>query len=136
MCVAVRRRSVNRRQYLATATLSTAALAGCTGLLNDPEPSRLDLTVQNETDSRVTVEVTVTGPDGETYLNESDGVDPDVARAFEATVATDGRHEVVVSGSDFEGSLAWDAGVCLLYDGRVLLTAESVETEGECVDER
>ena len=130
-----RQSTVYRRTLLATAALASAT--GCSSLVGgDPDPSRLDLTVQNETDSRETVTVTVTGPDGETYLDESDGVDPGVARAFEATVATDGRHEAVVEGSDFEGSVAWDAGVCLLYDGRVLLTGDSVETESECVDER
>ena len=126
---------MKRRRLLAAGTGALAvAAAGCLG--SDPDPSRLDLTVRNDGDGPVDVEVTVAGDDGTTYAEESDRVDAGVARAFEATVGASGRHEVTVTGPDWEGRLAWDAGTCALYDGRVAVDAETVEVAGECVDPR
>ncbi|WP_394296554.1 hypothetical protein [Halorubrum halophilum] len=78
----------------------------------------------------------VRGDDGTLYLEETDRVDVGVARAFETTVGETGRHEVVVTGGDWEGRLAWDAGVCALYDGQITVDAETVSVAGECVDPR
>ena len=95
------------RRELLTATVATAVgAAGCLGL-GGTDPGRLDLTVRNDGDDPVDVDV------GET-----------------------GRHEVVVTGADWQGRLAWDAGVCALYDGTVAVDGESVEVAGECVDPR
>jgi len=69
------------------------------------------------------------------YAEETDRIDPG-ARAFEVTVDATGRHEVVVTGGDWEGRLAWDAAVCALYDGTVAVDAGTVSTAGECVDTR
>jgi len=127
---------MKRRRLLAASTgaLATAA-AGCLGL-GEPDPGRLDLTVRNDGDDPVDVEVVVEGDDGTTYAEESDRVDAGVARAFEVAVGARGRHEVAVTGADWEGRLAWDAGTCALYDGRVAVDAESVEVAGECADQR
>lgn len=81
-------------------------------------------------------QVTVTGPDGEVYEEETDRVDAGVSRAFEVTVGASGRHELTVSGDDWSGSLAWNAADCLLYDGQIRVTETAVETAGECVDSR
>ncbi|WP_200531472.1 hypothetical protein [Halorubrum sp. LN27] len=126
---------MRRRELLTgTAALATAA-AGCLGFGKN-DSGRLDLTVRNDGDEPVDVEVVVEGDDGTTYVEESDRVDAGVARAFEVTVGATGRHEVVVTGADWEGRLAWDAGVCALYDGTVAVEAETVSVAGECVDPR
>jgi len=126
---------MRRRELLTgTAALATAA-AGCLGL-GENDSGRLDLAVRNDGDEPVDVEVVVEGDDGTTYVEESDRVDAGVARAFEVTVGATGRHEVVVTGADWEGRLAWDAGVCALYDGTVAVEAETVSVAGECVDPR
>jgi hypothetical protein len=126
---------VYRRQFLAAA--ATVPLAGCASLTGgDDEPSRLDLTVQNERPEPVTVDVSVVGDDGTTYESTSDQVDSGVARAFEVPVGTSGRHEATVSGDDWEGRVAWQAGTCSLFDGRVLVTPEAVEVASECVQQR
>ncbi|TKX85856.1 hypothetical protein EXE43_11465 [Halorubrum sp. SS5] len=125
---------MERRSLLAaSAGALPGAVAGCLG---DPEPSRLDLTVRNDGDAPVDVDVVVTGDDGSTYAEESDRVEPGVARAFEVTVGAAGRHEAAVTGSDWEGRLAWDARTCALYDGRVAVDAEAVEVAGECAEPR
>jgi len=41
-----------------------------------------------------------------------------------------------VTGTDWEGRLAWDAAVCALYDGTVAVDGENVSVAGECVDTR
>ncbi|SFR50360.1 MULTISPECIES: hypothetical protein [Halorubrum] len=125
-----------KRRTLLTASAGTVAVAAAGCLGSDPDPSRLDLTVRNDGDAPVDVEVTVTGDDGTTYEETSDRVDAGVARAFEVTVGATGRHEVAVTGADWEGRLAWDAGTCALYDGRVTVDAETVAVAGECVDPR
>ncbi|PAU84877.1 hypothetical protein CK500_04990 [Halorubrum salipaludis] len=126
---------MRRRELLTgTAALATAA-AGCLGF-GENDSGRLDLTVRNDGDEPVDVEVVVEGDDGTTYVEESDRVDAGVARAFEVTVGATGGHEVVVTGADWEGRLAWDAGVCALYDGTVAVEAETVSVAGECVDPR
>jgi len=128
--------AVKRRSLLAAgAGALGVAAAGCLGTGN-PEPSGLDLTVRNDGDAPVEVDVTVSGDDGTTYADESERVDPGVARAFEVTVGAAGRHEVAVTGADWEGRLAWDAGTCALYDGRVAVGAGTVEVAGECVGRR
>lgn len=125
---------MDRRQFLGVA--ATASLAGCTGLLGDDPDGRLDLTVQNDRGNPVSVQVTVADDEGTTYADETDQVDPGVARAFEVTVGSAGRHEVTVDGADWRGQLAWDAGTCALFDGTVRVTGEAVEVAGECVDPR
>ena len=127
---------MERRSLLAASAGALAAsAAGCLGT-GDSEPSRLDLTVRNDGDGPVDVEVVVAGDDGTTYAEESDRVDAGVARAFEVTVGATGRHEVAVTGPDWEGRLAWDADTCALYDGRIAVDGETVEVAGECVDPR
>ena len=124
-----------RRLLAASAGAVAASTAGCLGT-GDAEPSRLDLTVRNDGDAPVDVEVVVSGDGGTTYAEESDRVDAGVARAFEASVGETGRHEVVVTGTDWEGRLAWDAATCALYDGLVAVDAETVAVAGECTDPR
>ena len=128
---------MRRRELLAatTATATTAAVAGCLGA-GDPDPSHLDLTVRNDGDAAVEVQMVVRGDDGTTYASATDRIDPGVGRALEATVGERGRHEVVVTGPDWEGRLAWDAGVCAVYDGTVAIGDGTVEVAGECVDPR
>lgn len=125
---------MNRRHFVAVA--ATASLAGCTGLFDSEENSNLDLTVQNERTDPVTVQVVVVDDEGTMYEDESDQIDSGVARAFKVPVGTDGRHEVTVSGEDWQGRLAWNADTCVLFDGTVRVTAESVEVAGECVQQR
>ncbi|MFC7324013.1 hypothetical protein ACFQMF_05375 [Halorubrum rutilum] len=126
------------RRELLTATVATATAVGAAGCLGlgGTDPGRLDLTVRNDGDDPVDVDVVVEGDDGTTYEETSDRVDAGVARAFEVVVGETGRHEAVVTGADWEGRLAWDAGVCALYDGTVAVDGESVEVAGECVDPR
>jgi len=125
---------MERRRLLAA---GAAALAGAAaGCLGSDDPGRLDLTVRNDGDAPVDVDVVVEGDDGTTYAEESDRVDAGVARAFEVTVGASGRHEVTVTGADWEGRLAWDAATCALYDGGVTVDGETVEVAGECVDPR
>ncbi|SFS11798.1 hypothetical protein SAMN05216559_3946 [Halomicrobium zhouii] len=125
---------MNRRRFLGVA--ATASLAGCLGIAGNEDPSRLDLTVQNDRADPVTAQVTVFDDEGTTYEDESDRIDSGVARAFEMTVGTSGRHEVTVSGEDWGGELAWDAGTCARFDGTVRVTDERVEVAGECVESR
>jgi hypothetical protein len=124
---------MDRRRLLAAA--GAGAFAGCLGSGGN-EPSRLDLTVRNDDEEAIDVEVAVRADDGTTYAAESDWIDPGVARAFEATVAAAGRHEVAVTGDDWEGRLAWDAGVCATFSGTVVVDAGTVEVAGECLDLR
>lgn len=125
---------MNRRHFVGVA--ATASLAGCTGLFDSEENSRLDLTVQNERAGPVTVQVVVVDDEGTTYEDESYQIDSGVARAFEVPVGTDGRHEVTVSGEDWQGQLAWNADTCVRFDGTVSVTGERVEVAGECVQQR
>ena len=127
---------MERRSLLAASAGALAAsAAGCLGT-GDSDPSRLDLTVRNDGDDPVDVEVVVAGDDGTTYAEESDRVDAGVARAFEVVAGAAGRHEAAVTGPDWEGRIAWDAGTCALYDGLVAVDGETVEVAGECVDPR
>jgi hypothetical protein len=125
---------MNRRQFVAVG--ATASLAGCAGLGGGEESSQLDLTVQNERADPVTVQVEVVDEEGTTYEDESDQIDSGVARAFEVTVGTEGRHEVTVSGEDWRGQLAWNVDTCTLFDGTVRVTDESVEVASECANVR
>ena len=125
---------MNRRHFVAVA--ATVSLAGCTGLFDSEENSSLDLTVQNERTEPVTVQIVVVDGEGTTYEDESDQIDSGVASAFEVPVGTDGRHEVTVSGEDWQGQLAWNADTCLLFQGTVRVTDESVEVAGECIQQR
>ena len=125
---------MDRRHFVAVG--GTVALAGCTGLFGERENSRLDLTVQNDRERSVTVQVDVVADDGTTYEDASDRVDSGVARAFEVVVGTAGRHVVTVTGNDFRGELAWNADTCRRFDGTVRVTDEAVEVVGECVDPR
>jgi hypothetical protein len=128
---------MNRRSVLAAAgaTLSATAVAGCLGG-GDPDPGRLDLTVRNDGDEAFDVDVVVRGEDGTTYEETSDRIDPGVSRAFEVVVGRTGRREVVVTGPDWEGGLAWEVDNCGLYDATVAVDAAAVEVAGECVDPR
>lgn len=125
---------MNRRYFLAAAV--TTSLAGCTGLFDDDENSRLDLTVQNDRTEPITVQIAVVDAQGTTYEDDSDQIDSGVARAFEVIAGTEGRHEVTVSGDDFRGQLAWNAETCQLFDGQVRVTDDLVEVAGECVNQR
>lgn len=129
-----RARIVNRRHVVAVG--ATVSLAGCTGLFEREESSRLSLTVQNERAEPVTVQIDVVDAEGTTYEDESDQIDSGVARAFEVNVGTNGRHEATVSGDDWQGQLAWNADTCALFDGTVRVTGESVEVVSECVQQR
>lgn len=128
---------MHRRELLAATvtTVTAGTAAGCLGL-GGSDPGRLDLTVRNDGDEPVEVDVVVEGDDGTTYSEETDRIDPGVARGFEATVGETGRHEVAVTGPDWEGRLAWDAGTCALYAGTVAVDGENVAVAGECVDPR
>lgn len=129
---------MDRRELLtaAAATVTAGAISGCLGL-GEAEPGRLDLTVRNDGDAPVDVEVVVRGDDETIYTERSERVDVGVARAFEATVGGTGRHEVTVTGDDWEGRLAWDASVCGLFEGTVAVDADrTVAVAGECVDPR
>ena len=125
---------MDRRHFLAA--VGTTSLAGCTGVFNGEERSRLDLTVQNDRADPITVQVDVVDVEGTTHEDESDQVDSGVARAFEVIGGTEGRHEVTVSGDDFRGQLAWNATTCRLFDGQVRVTDDLVEVAGECVEQR
>jgi hypothetical protein len=125
---------MNRRHFVAAA--ATASLTGCTGLFDNGENSRLDLTVQNDRPNPITVRVEVVDTEGTTYEDETYRIDSGVARAFEVGVGTEGRHEVTISGDDFQGQLAWSAETCQLFTGTVRVTGERVEVAGECVNQR
>lgn len=125
---------MDRRHFVAVA--ATASLAGCTGLFGNEQHSSLGLTVQNERAGSVTARIVVVDDEGTTYEDESDQIDSGVARTFEVPVGTTGRHEVTVTGDDWQGRLAWNADTCVLFDGQVSVTADSVEVAGECVQQR
>jgi hypothetical protein len=125
---------MNRRRFVAVAAVGS--LAGCSGLSGSAESGQLDLTVQNERADPVSVLVEVVDGEGTTYEENEDRIDSGVARAFDVTVGTEGRHEVTVTGDDWQGQLAWNAGTCALFDGSVRVTDGSVEVAGECVDTR
>lgn len=125
---------MNRRQFFTIA--GTMSLAGCLGSSGDDENSQLDLTVQNERSGPMTVDVTVVDEDGTSYEEVSDRIDSGVARAFEVTGGTEGRHEVTVSGDDWQAQLAWNATTCALFEGTIRVTEGSVEVASECVNQR
>lgn len=110
--------------------------AGCLGFVGDGEQrSRLDLTVQNEGSGPVDVQVTLAQDDGTELANESDCVDAGVARAFDFTVGTSGRHEVTVAGEDWRGPLAWNADACARYDATVRVSEGNVTVSGDCLEQ-
>lgn len=123
---------MHRRQF--TAAVLVGSVAGCAGLSGDDTEGRLDLTVQNGGDEPVTARVNVVNEEGETFEDESDRIDGGVARSFDVTVGTGGRHEVTVTGDDWRGSLAWNVDTCAVYSGTVRVTSGSVEVAGECID--
>ncbi|WP_136715946.1 hypothetical protein [Halorientalis salina] len=125
---------MNRRHFVTVAAVGS--LAGCSVLSGRTERGQLDLTVQNERADPVSVLVEVVDDEGTTYEEESDRIESSVARTFEVTVGTDGRHEVTVTGDDWQGQLGWNAGTCALFDGTVRVTDGSVEVASECVDTR
>jgi hypothetical protein len=110
-------------------------LAGCSGFTGE-DASQLDLTVHNEREEPIEAQVTVVDDGGTTYADESDRIDAGVARAFDVTVGSSGRHEVTVEGADWRGQLAWNADTCRTFSGTVRITAEAVEVAGECLDAR
>lgn len=59
---------------------------------------------------RSPVQIEVVDTEGTTYEDESDQIDSAVARVFGIIVGSEGHHEVTVSGDDFQGQLAWNAG--------------------------
>jgi hypothetical protein len=125
---------MNRRHFVAAA--ATAPLAGCGRLTDSDDDSRLDLTVHNERAAPITVRVEVVDEAGTAYADESDRIESGVAREFGVAVGAAGRHEVTVAGSDWQGTLAWDADTCALFEGRVGVTDEGIEVAGECVQRR
>jgi hypothetical protein len=131
---------MNRRRLLgvagAASTAISTGLAGCTGSFDSPAAGQLSLTVQNERDAAIDVDVTVVDRDGTRYAEEEDRIDAGVARAFEFTVGQTGRHEAVVEGADYVGRLAWNAGECALFDGSVRVSDERVAVATECVQFR
>jgi hypothetical protein len=72
-----------RMHSVCIAVAAAGSLGGCSVLSNEPEPSRLDLTVQNERSDPVTARVVVTDEDGTTYDDETDQVSSGVAVAGE-----------------------------------------------------
>jgi len=126
------RRCVGRH---AVALAVTASLAGCAGIA-EPEPSRLDLSVQNDREEPIDVRVTVVDDAGTSYEETTDRIESGIARAFEVEVGETGRHEVTVAGDDWSGRLAWHAETCGRYDGTVRVTPDRVDVAGECVEPR
>lgn len=109
--------------------------AGCLGGGNgDDSQSRLDLTVQNDRQQPVSVQLTVTDADGITLVNESERLGGRVGQSYDFTVGTSGRHEVIVTGADWAGQVTWNADTCARYDATVRVTDESVEVAGECLE--
>lgn len=98
--------------------------------------STVDITVQNDRGEPVPFGLTVTEESGTQYVNESDRLSSGVARAFEVTVGTTGRHEVTVTGENWQGQLAWNAESCERFDATVRITEESLEVAGECLEQR
>jgi hypothetical protein len=125
---------MNRRGFVALVGITS--IAGCAGPLDDDAPGQLRLTVRNERPEPVSVRVVVTGDDGTVYDEESDSIARGVARSFEVEVGSTGRHEVTVSGDDWRGQLAWDAGTCARFEGTVAVTPDSVDVAGECIEQR
>ncbi|WP_211694236.1 hypothetical protein [Natronomonas salina] len=89
---------MNRRHFLGVAT--TASLTGCTGFVGNEENGDLDLTVQNDRDGPVSVDVEVVDDEGTTHEEASNRIDSGVARSAQVTVGSAGRHEVTVFGED------------------------------------
>lgn len=125
---------MNRRHFVAVA--GTISLAGCSSSSGGNESSQLDLTVQNERSAPITADVTVVDDDGTTYEEESDQIDSGVARAFDVTVGTTGRHEATASGTNWQGKVAWNATTCVQFAGTVRVTEDSIEVSSECVEDR
>ncbi|WP_311173725.1 hypothetical protein [Halobellus ordinarius] len=125
---------MDRRQFLTTAGIFS--LAGCAGLSGGDEPSRLDLTVQNERAHPITAQVVVTDGEGTTSADEWGRIGNGVARPFDVPVGADGRHEATVSGDDWQGTLAWHADTCVLFDRTVRMIDDSIEVVSECVQQR
>lgn len=48
----------------------------------------------------------------------------------------EGHHEATISGADWSGQVARDAGTCTLYDGTVAASEERLDVAGECADRR
>lgn len=110
---------------------------GCMGLGGGGETaSAVDITVQNDCGEPVPFRLTVAGESGTQYANESDRLSGGVARAFEGTVGTTGRHEATVTGEDWQGQPAWNAESCERFDATVRITEGSVEVAGECLEQR
>ncbi|MFW6320764.1 MAG: hypothetical protein ACOC0Z_02850, partial [Halohasta sp.] len=119
----------------AVALAVTASLAGCAGFA-ESEPSRLDLSVQNNREEPVEVAVTVVDDAGTSYEETTDRLESGVSRLFEVEVGETGRHELTVTGDDWSGRLAWHAETCKRYDGTVSVTPDSVDVAGECAELR
>lgn len=124
---------MNQRQFVALA--GTTSLAGCLTSSGDSGNSQPDLTVRNDRSGPVTVDVTVVDEGGTTYKEESNRIGSGVARAFEVTGDTECRHEVTVSGDNWRGQLAWNAGNCAPFKRTVRVTGDSVEVAGKCVNQ-
>jgi hypothetical protein len=100
---------LSRRKFLAAGTATvTAAVAGCTeGTINWLADKVLEeVNVFNATDSEVTGNITVAGPDGETRLDEeftlseADNDDDDNGGIFDDTWTDAGSYEVTVELED------------------------------------
>lgn len=126
---------MNRRHFIAVFGGVSLTVAGCTEGSNEGN-GRLNLVVQNERAESMTVRIEVTDEEGTVYADETARLDDSVARTFEVDVGTDGRHEALVEGDEWGGSLAWNAGTCVRYDGTVRVTDERVEVAGECPEYR
>ena len=125
---------MRRRHFLALGTAT--AVAGCSGSFGGEQRGRLDLTVRNDREDAVTVQVEVVDAEGLNYEFEETRIGSGVSEAFEVTVGADGRHEATVSGGDWRGQLAWNVDSCLRFRGTVRVTAEGVEVASECAQRR
>ena len=125
---------MNRRHVVAAT--ATTALAGCTGLFESDEHSRLELTVRNDREEPITVEINVVDSEGTTYEERSEQIDSGVVQAVTVRVGTTGRHEVTVTGDGFGGQLAWNAETCAVYEGTVSVNDQQVSVAGECLTQR
>lgn len=123
-----------RRRLLALGAAAT--VAGCSGSIGGEQRRRLDLTVQNDRDDAITVRIEAVDAEGFNFEFEEARIDGGVVETFDIFVGSTGRYETTVTGDDFRGQLAWNAGTCALFDGAVRVTDERVNVSGECVQQR
>lgn len=126
-----------RRLGRLAVTVALVLLAGCSMAVDSNETldRRLDLTVQNDGAASIPVRVIVVAPDGIVIANTSERVAGRVAQSFDFTVRTPGRYDVTVTGTDWKTSFGWNAATCTHYAGTVSVTADSLDTAGDCLSQ-